>query len=779
MNNVIARSASRTAAIPFVFWMMIVGAIPAFASDTGPSVIQTKCISPKILETYKQFPCLERDLPAIPSRPGYWERGSWWGQFQSRIPQSRCKSAQYALSNCAEGSYCIIAPDIVSAPQCVTPAFVYPQATCGSPTSVNLKILANGKTTFVTETCPVATPDCIDGKCVPIGAVACSDSDKTNVAKSYDASILTAGQVTIGTKIHPDTCKAPQYLEEMACGSGGKLQMMGVNCGQLGGKCMGGACDLKGAPDQDKDGVVDALDNCVYIFNPDQTNSDGNGIGDVCKCATPVVVPAKPTFTPEKLKKCLAYVCDDPNSVSCTWPKWWVPENISGKGTVTDSDGDSIPDAIEECVTLTDPLKLDTDGDGWPDYLELRWQTTGIRAFSGGFYPAHMETSPVQTDTDGDGVLDDKDPCPLNSDKNCNPKACEKPLTPATECTAELMYSEPLAPKVADLDDVAWAAASPHVMAFGADFTKKKAVISQSGDAGKTWQTVEFDTSEFTTSYCSAPAAAARASMSADGKERRFWVACHVFESHDFGKTWTESIGINDWSTPTSKYSTNMLWVSPDGSVEYALGVFGFLAKHPLPSGKWVVLSQPGKGYPNLMEMIGDETGSALLLNGYTAPNQVLIIQPKIVIADYYDASMSLSGDAILVKDKIESKTVKLYYLPSVGAPWQTSTQADQILMNTVSKNVAVAPDGKTSYVMNFYGTLWQSKADPSGKTFFDAQWEPVFGRVVIEYPDFSFKVVHFNDIAVSPSGKEVMAVHNAGWDGNDYHNSISKITCP
>jgi hypothetical protein len=43
-----------------------------------------------------------------------------------------------------------------------------------------------------------------------------------------------------------------------------------------------GAVNFQAMRDTDNDGVPDVLDNCPTVYNPDQADSDGNGIGDAC-----------------------------------------------------------------------------------------------------------------------------------------------------------------------------------------------------------------------------------------------------------------------------------------------------------------------------------------------------------------------------------------------------------------------------------------------------------------------------------------------------------------
>lgn len=80
--------------------------------------------------------------------------------------------------------------------------------------------------------------------------------------------------------------------------------------------------------DPDADGIPTCADNCPTVYNPDQADMNGNGIGDACD-----------------------------SGVSST----------SVSSATSDSDGDGVPNGSDNCPTVYNPDQMDTDGDGIGD----------------------------------------------------------------------------------------------------------------------------------------------------------------------------------------------------------------------------------------------------------------------------------------------------------------------------------------------------------------------------------------------------------------------------
>jgi len=107
--------------------------------------------------------------------------------------------------------------------------------------------------------------------------------------------------------------------------------------------------DTAGLVDTDGDGIPDVADDCPTVADPEQRDSDHDGVGDACQGAP-----------------------------------------------LPDADGDGIPDRIDNCPTVFNPDQADRDGDGVGDACDN----------------CPTVPNPDQADTDGDGAGDACDPCP-------------------------------------------------------------------------------------------------------------------------------------------------------------------------------------------------------------------------------------------------------------------------------------------------------------------------------------------------------------------------------
>ncbi|MEK7529250.1 MAG: hypothetical protein AAB592_05785, partial [Patescibacteria group bacterium] len=191
------------------------------------------------------------------------------------------------------------------------------------------------------------------------------------------------------------------------------------------------ACHVN-PPDSDLDGVADYLDNCDRNENPDQRDTDGDGVGNVC----------------------------DP-----------CPEDHND---TADVDEDRVCRSADNCADAYNPDQRNVDGDATGDLCdpcandrENDKETDGLCADRDNC-PNHF--NPLQTDRDTDGTGDVCDPCPEGNEDlwDCGPweecamngtrtRECEQTFdcttdntpSPATSescvpsCTSDMMECEP------------------------------------------------------------------------------------------------------------------------------------------------------------------------------------------------------------------------------------------------------------------------------------------------------------------------------------------------
>ena len=152
------------------------------------------------------------------------------------------------------------------------------------------------------------------------------------------------------------------------------------------GDGIGDLCD----PDMDGDGVTNELDNCPMDYNPDQSNNDNDSRGDICDTDD----------DNDGYSDIQDFFPFDPNE--------WLDTDRDGIGNNTDTDDDNDSYLDDEDAFPIDPREwLDTDGDGIGNNKDKDDDNDGVEDRRDAF-PLD-ENEHLDTDQDGIGNNADED----------------------------------------------------------------------------------------------------------------------------------------------------------------------------------------------------------------------------------------------------------------------------------------------------------------------------------------------------------------------------------